>query len=156
MELNDNVIERICNELKIKPEQAKVVLDMLADEKTVAFIARYRKEATGGLDEEQIRLISDEYNYGVNLEKKKEDVIRLIEEKGELVLCEFHDKKVYLEKRLVYLDKNDEYNARNSTNHFLKLKKGDIVSIVYQGKEISQIKKDGIVGYAYNTNLKLF
>ena len=82
MELNDNVIERICKELNIKMEQAKVVLDMLADEKTVAFIARYRKEATGGLDEEQIRLISDEYNYGVNLEKKKEDVIRLIEEKG--------------------------------------------------------------------------
>ncbi len=82
MELNDNVIERICSEQNIKVEQVKVVLDMLADEKTVAFIARYRKEATGGLDEEQIRLISDEYNYGVNLEKRKEDVIRLIEEKG--------------------------------------------------------------------------
>ena len=91
MELNENVIERICQELQIKQEQCKVVLDMLADEKTVAFIARYRKEATGGLDEEQIRLISDEYNYGVNLEKRKEDVIRLIEEKG-LLNDELKDK----------------------------------------------------------------
>ena len=91
MELNQNVIERICQELKIKEDQCKVVLDMLADEKTVAFIARYRKEATGGLDEEQIRLISDEYNYGVNLEKRKEDVIRLIEEKG-LLNDELKDK----------------------------------------------------------------
>ena len=91
MELNESVIERICEQLNIKNEQVKVVLDMLADEKTVAFIARYRKEATGGLDEEQIRLISDEYNYGVNLEKRKEDVIRLIDEKG-LLNDELKDK----------------------------------------------------------------
>ena len=91
MELNESVIERICEQLNIRNEQVKVVLDMLADEKTVAFIARYRKEATGGLDEEQIRLISDEYNYGVNLEKRKEDVIRLIDEKG-LLNDELKDK----------------------------------------------------------------
>ena len=72
--LNDNVILDICNKLNIKEEQAKSVLEMLKEEKTVAFIARYRKEMTGGLDEEQIRLIEDEYNYGVSLNKKKEDV----------------------------------------------------------------------------------
>lgn len=85
----------------------------------------------------------------------KDPYVRLIEDNGELVLCEYHKKEVYLEKRLVYLDKNDEYNARNSSNCFLKLNRGDIVSLIYQGKTISQIKKDGIVGYAYNTNLKL-
>ncbi len=82
MELNENVIQELCEKLNIKKNQALAVLDMLNDDKTVAFIARYRKEATGGLDEEQIRAIADEYEYGVNLLKRKEDVKRLINEKG--------------------------------------------------------------------------
>ena len=82
MEMNDNVILELCKNLNIKPSQANAVLDMLKDDKTVAFIARYRKEATGGLDEEQIREIAKEYEYGVNLLKRKEDVKRLIDEKG--------------------------------------------------------------------------
>ena len=80
--LNDNVLKTIEDKFKVKRDQIGAVLEMLADDKTVAFIARYRKEATGGLDEEAIRAISDEYNYGVALEKRKADVIRLIEEKG--------------------------------------------------------------------------
>ena len=84
MELNEKVLLNLQNSLSIKKEQMTAVLEMLADDKTVAFIARYRKEATGGLDEEVIRKISDEYNYGINLEKRKADVIRLIEEKGML------------------------------------------------------------------------
>lgn len=82
--LNENVLKAIEEKFHTKSEQVKAVLEMLADDKTVAFIARYRKEATGGLDEEAIRAISDEYNYGVQLEKRKMDVIRLIEEKGML------------------------------------------------------------------------
>ena len=78
--LNDNVLKTIEDKFKVKRDQIGAVLEMLADDKTVAFIARYRKEATGGLDEEAIRAISDEYNYGVALEKRKADVIRLIEE----------------------------------------------------------------------------
>ena len=80
--INENVINEMISELNIKREQIVAVLDMLMDDKTVAFIARYRKEATGGLDEEAIRAISERYSYGVNLEKRKSDVIRLIEEKG--------------------------------------------------------------------------
>ena len=82
MEINEQVLNQIAKEQNIKDSQIKAVLEMLEDEKTVAFIARYRKEATGGLDEEKIRVISDAYNYGINLAKRKEDVIRLIEEKG--------------------------------------------------------------------------
>ena len=103
----------------------------------------------------KIEVINDQEESGDVSITYKDPYVRLIEEKGEFVLCEYHGKKVYLEKRLVYLDKNDEYNARNSTNHFLKIKKGDIVSLIYQGETVSQIKKDGIIGYAYNTNLKL-
>ena len=80
--LNEQVLDSISKELNIKIEQITSVLDMLADDKTVAFIARYRKEATGGLDEEAIRSIEEHYKYGVNIQKRKDDVIRLIEEKG--------------------------------------------------------------------------
>jgi len=80
--LNENVLNAICEDLKVTRAQITAVLEMLQDEKTVAFIARYRKEATGGLDEEKIRAIEEQYTYGVNLEKRKADVIRLIEEKG--------------------------------------------------------------------------
>lgn len=82
--LNDTVLQAVCDELKITKKQITAVLDMLKEDKTVAFIARYRKELTGGLDEEKIRAIEEQYAYGVNLEKRKEDVIRLIEEKGML------------------------------------------------------------------------
>ena len=76
------LINPIALELNIKPKQIEAVLNLLADDMTVPFIARYRKEATGGLNEVEIREISERYNYAVNLEKKKEDVIRLIDEKG--------------------------------------------------------------------------
>lgn len=80
--MNEQIINEIAKQLNISVKQVTAVLELLEDEKTVAFIARYRKEATGGLDEEQIRVIDDEYQYGLSLQKKKEDVIRLIEEKG--------------------------------------------------------------------------
>jgi len=80
--LNEQLLNTIASENNIKVEQIQAVLDLLKQEKTVAFIARYRKEATGGLNEEQIRAIDEQYQYGVNLQKKKDDVIRLIEEKG--------------------------------------------------------------------------
>ena len=80
--LNEQLLNVIASENNIKVEQIQAVLELLKEEKTVAFIARYRKEATGGLNEEQIRAIDEQYQYGVNLQKKKDDVIRLIEEKG--------------------------------------------------------------------------
>ncbi len=80
--MDENLLLEIAERLKIKVEQIKAVLELLADEKTVAFIARYRKEATGGLNEEEIRVIDEEYKYGLALQKRKDDVIRIIEEKG--------------------------------------------------------------------------
>lgn len=80
--MNEEIIQAISKELKVKEEQVKAVLELLQNDHTVAFIARYRKEVTGGLDEEQIRVIDDEYQYGLSLQKRKDDVIRLIEEKG--------------------------------------------------------------------------
>ena len=80
--MNENIIKNTSIELKIKPKQVETVLNLLNEGNTIPFIARYRKEATGALDEEQIRKINEIYVYQVNLLKRKEDVIRLIDEKG--------------------------------------------------------------------------
>lgn len=78
------IIEPIAKQLNVKTTQVEAVLNLLADGATLPFIARYRKEMTGALDEEEIRLIQEQYNYQMNLAKRKEDVLRLIEEKGKL------------------------------------------------------------------------
>ena len=80
--MNQDIIKEIALTLKVKNTQVESVLNLLAEGNTVPFIARYRKEATGALDEEQIRQINEVYEYQVNLLKRKEDVIRLIDEKG--------------------------------------------------------------------------
>ena len=76
-----NNIEILANKLGVKVGQVEAVLKLLEEGATIPFIARYRKEMTGSLDEEQIREIDKEYTYLENLLKRKEDVIRLIEEK---------------------------------------------------------------------------
>ncbi len=80
--MNEKIIKEISQDLNIREAQVKTVLDLLSDGNTIPFIARYRKEATGALDEETIKKINEVYEYQVNLLKRKEDVIRLIDEKG--------------------------------------------------------------------------
>ena len=82
--MNQDIINEIALELNVKVNQVENALKLLEEGCTIPFIARYRKEATGALDEEQIRSISEVYEYQVNLLKRKEDVIRLIDEKGML------------------------------------------------------------------------
>ncbi len=79
--LHTSIIRDLAKELKVKTAQIETVLELLNDN-TVPFIARYRKELTGGLDEEQIREIHKAYDYQKQLLERKEDVIRLIDEKG--------------------------------------------------------------------------
>lgn len=100
--MNENIINDISNELNIKTEQAKTVLKLLEEGNTIPFIARYRKEATGALDEEQIRKINEVYEYQVNLLKRKEDVIRLIDEKG--LLTDEIKKNIMNAKKLVEVE----------------------------------------------------
>ena len=82
--MNDLIIKEIATNLNITEKQVNTVLTLLQEDNTIPFIARYRKEATGALDEETIRSINEVYMYQVNLLKRKEDVIRLIDEKGML------------------------------------------------------------------------
>jgi uncharacterized protein len=80
--MEEVIIKSISSDLKISEKQTMAVLQMLEEGNTIPFIARYRKEATGAMDEETIRKIDEVYQYQVNLSKRKEDVIRLIDEKG--------------------------------------------------------------------------
>ena len=80
--MNKEIINELVQELNIKSVQIESVLKLLSENNTVPFIARYRKEATGNLNEEEIRRINELYTYECNLLKRKEDVIRLIDEKG--------------------------------------------------------------------------
>lgn len=80
--MNKDIIIQISKDLNIKDKQVETVLNLLSEGNTVPFIARYRKEATGALNEEVIRSINSVYEYQVNLLKRKEDIIRLIDEKG--------------------------------------------------------------------------
>lgn len=78
----NQIIESLAVELNLKPQQISSVLEMLENGSTVPFIARYRKEQTGNLDEDQIRAVEKQFTYAQNLQKRKEEVIRLIDEKG--------------------------------------------------------------------------
>ena len=80
--MNELVINELENKLNITKKQIETVLKLLSDGATIPFIARYRKEATGALDENQINEIEKEYTYYNNLLERKETVIRLIDEKG--------------------------------------------------------------------------
>lgn len=80
--MDSNLIQSINEKYNFSTKQINAVLSLLEDKNTVPFIARYRKEQTGGLDEVEIKQIDDEYQYMVNLQKRKEEVIHNIEEQG--------------------------------------------------------------------------
>lgn len=82
--MDENIISLIAKELNISITQVKNTLELLEEGATVPFIARYRKERTKGLDEEQIRVIQENYAYQVNLAKRKEEVLARIETLGKL------------------------------------------------------------------------
>lgn len=82
--MNEEIIENLSKEIDVKSSQIKATLKLLEEGATIPFIARYRKEVTGNLNEVEIKNISDAYNYQVNLKEKKENTIKLIDEKGML------------------------------------------------------------------------
>lgn len=113
----------IAEELNIKVEQATAVLNLLAEDATVPFIARYRKEATGGLNEVVIREIADRYNYAVNLQKRKEDVLRLIDEKG-LLTDELKEEILKATKLIEVEDLYRPYKEKKKTKATEAIKLG--------------------------------
>lgn len=80
----EQINERLVKELKLKPFQVENAIKLIDEGNTIPFIARYRKEQTGEMSDEQLRDMFDRLNYLRNLEKRKEEVIRLIDEQGKL------------------------------------------------------------------------
>ena len=78
------LLETVAREAKVNQKTVQTVIELLEEGNTVPFIARYRKEATGGMDEVQIKTIQDQWQYALHLMERKKEVLRLIEEQGKL------------------------------------------------------------------------
>ena len=121
--MNQDIILEISNNLNIKPKQVETVLNLLSEGNTIPFIARYRKEATDALDEEVIRSINEVYEYQVNLLKRKEDVIRLIDEKG-LLTDELKTSILKCQKLVEVEDLYRPYKEKKKTKATEAIKNG--------------------------------
>ena len=121
--MNEQIIKEIAQNLNIKETQVSKTLKLLEEGNTIPFIARYRKEVTGNLDEEQIRKISEVYEYGQNLLKRKEDVIRLIDEKG-LLTDELKVKIMQATKLVEVEDLYRPYKEKKKTKATEAIKNG--------------------------------
>lgn len=121
--MNETIIKNIASDLGINQSQVKTVLNLLSEDNTVPFIARYRKEATGNLDEQQIQEINKVYEYEVNLLKRKEDVIRLIDEKG-MLTDEIHQEILNAKKLIDVEDIYRPYKEKKKTKASEAIKHG--------------------------------
>ena len=121
--MNKEIINEIALNLNIKENQVINTLKLLEEGNTIPFIARYRKEATNNLDEEQIRKISEVYEYQVNLLKRKEDVSRLIDEKG-LLTDELKNQIMKANKLVEVEDLYRPYKEKKKTKATDAIKNG--------------------------------
>ncbi len=119
----DIVINELVKKLNIKKTQIEATLNLLSEGATIPFIARYRKEATGALDENQIKSISDSYNSQKNLLERKETVIRLIDEKG-LLTDELKDNILKCQKLTEVEDLYRPFKEKKKTKASEAIKMG--------------------------------
>lgn len=112
--MNEKIIKTIASDLNVKDSQVASALKLLSEGATIPFIARYRKEVTGALDEEQLRKINEVYAYEVNLLERKESVIKLIDEKG-LLTDELKEKISNAEKLVEVEDLYRPFKEKKKT-----------------------------------------
>lgn len=122
-EKQERLISRLGKELQFPEKSIRNVIGLLEDGNTVPFIARYRKEMTGALDEVQIRDIMERWNYLQNLEQRKEEVIRLIDEQGKLTE-ELKGKILQAEKLQLVEDLYRPYKQKRRTRATIAKEKG--------------------------------
>ena len=139
--MNNEIINEIASNLNVKSNQVEAVLKLLEEGSTIPFIARYRKEATGALDEEQIRSINEVYEYQVNLLKRKEDVIRLIDEKG-LLTDEIRANVMKCSKLVEVEDIYRPYKEKKKTKATEAIKNGlePLAKVIMSFKKIDMTK----------------
>ena len=121
--MNETIIANIARDLNITKNQVEVVLKLLSENNTIPFIARYRKEVTKALDEDTIRKINDVYEYQNNLLKRKEDVIRLIDEKN-LLTEELKNNILKCEKLIEVEDLYRPFKEKKKTKATNAIKMG--------------------------------
>ena len=121
--MNDEIIKSIAEELKVTEEQVRVTLALLEEGATVPFIARYRKDQTKGLDEEQILFIEKKHKYEINLKERKEAVLNLIEQQGKLT-DEIRDSILACKKLSEVEDLYKPYKQKKKTRAAVAIKNG--------------------------------
>ncbi len=139
----ENINETLARELNISIKQAESVIDMLDDGNTVPFIARYRKERTGGLTDEVLRTFSERLIYLRGLNERKEDVIRLIDELGKLT--EDLKNKILACNTLTEVDDiYRPYKPKKRTRATIAIEKGlkPLGELILKGDFLGDVKEE--------------
>ena len=134
-----NIIETLAGEFRLRPAQIENTVDLINEGNTIPFIARYRKEATGGLTDVTLRELDERLRYLRNLQERKEEVIRLIDEQGKLTeTLQAEIEKAEVLQRVEDLYK--PYKQKKATRASKAREKGlePLAMIIY-----AQQKKDG-------------
>ena len=136
----DKIINIIAEELNIKPKQVEATIKLIDEGNTIPFIARYRKEVTGGLSDEILRDLGERLNYLRNLEQRKEEVVKSIDEQGKLtdeILQAIAVCKTLAEVEDIYRP----YKQKKKTRATVAKAKGlePLASIIIEQKETTPI-----------------
>ncbi len=152
----DKIINNIAEELKIKTSQVEATIRLIDEGNTIPFIARYRKEVTGGLSDEVLREFGERLNYLRNLEKRKEEVIKSIEEQGKLteeITKSLEDAKTLAEVEDIYRP----YKPKKKTRATVAKAKGleplaEIIFIQEDTRPIIEIAQEFVTKDIENTD----
>ena len=128
----EKIIKIIAEELNIKQSQVESTIKLIDEGNTIPFIARYRKEATGGLSDETLRVFGERLNYLRNLEKRKEEILKSIEEQGKLT----EELKIQIENAAILSEVEDIYRPfkqKKRTRATIAKEKGleNLANIIY-------------------------
>lgn len=138
----EKIIKIIAQELAIKPEQVQNTIKLIDEGNTIPFIARYRKEVTGGLSDEILRELGERLNYLRNLEQRKQEVVKSIEEQGKLT--DEIIKLVSIAKTLAEVeDIYRPYKQKKKTRSTVAKAKGlePLAKIIIEQKETKPVEK---------------
>jgi protein Tex len=142
VDVEQDIIGLVAKETEVKVNIVGKVIELLGEGNTVPFIARYRKEVTGGLDEVQIKNVQDRYQYAVHLSERKQEVLRIIEEQGKLTEELERDIKAATQLQRVE-DLYRPYKQKRRTKATIAKEKGlePLAELIWAG-EITQIEAE--------------
>ena len=144
----EKILQTIASELNIRYNQVENTIKLIDEGNTIPFIARYRKEVTGGLTDEQLRDLGERLTYLRNLEKRKEEIIRLIDEQGKLteeLTNSINNASILSELEDIYRP----YKQKKRTRATIAKEKGlepfaNIIYLQMEKKDINELAKEYI------------